>query len=184
MRILEVGCGSGANLWYLSREGFDVYGTDHSQTGLQCARQLLARWDAEAKLALCDMTEIPFEGRFDAIVDIVSMQHLNKEDHMVCYDSIYKKLKPGGKFFSYHLGENSISYRHGGGKLLASGTVDDIFDVNMPLCGAGLTTFISVNDALEMVNAAGFKNIHIDKLNRTYNDQSQMIEYVIIEAEK
>ena len=28
MRVLEVGCGSGSNLWMLAREGFDAFGVD------------------------------------------------------------------------------------------------------------------------------------------------------------
>ena len=37
IKILEIGCGPGANIWYLAREGFTVYGID--EVKLQFTRQ-------------------------------------------------------------------------------------------------------------------------------------------------
>jgi len=34
MRVLEVGCGNGANLWFLTFEGYDAFGIDASQAAL------------------------------------------------------------------------------------------------------------------------------------------------------
>ena len=34
IRILEVGCGSGANLWMIAKEGFDAYGLDASSAAI------------------------------------------------------------------------------------------------------------------------------------------------------
>ena len=35
VRILEIGCGTGANLWYLAREGFDAVGLDGSEVAIE-----------------------------------------------------------------------------------------------------------------------------------------------------
>lgn len=37
VRILEIGCGTGANIWYLCREGFSAYGIDGSKKAVSLA---------------------------------------------------------------------------------------------------------------------------------------------------
>jgi 2-polyprenyl-3-methyl-5-hydroxy-6-metoxy-1,4-benzoquinol methylase len=39
IRILEIGCGPGANIWYLSRENFNVYGIDRNKTAINIAKR-------------------------------------------------------------------------------------------------------------------------------------------------
>ena len=39
IRILEVGCGAGNNLWFAAREGFDVAGIDGSDSAVDHARR-------------------------------------------------------------------------------------------------------------------------------------------------
>src|SRR5688572_5835230 len=39
---LEVGCGPGANLWFLAREGFGIAGIDGSAIAIDAARRRLA----------------------------------------------------------------------------------------------------------------------------------------------
>ncbi len=41
VKILEVGFGTGANIWYLSREKFDTYGIEGSETGVKLAYERL-----------------------------------------------------------------------------------------------------------------------------------------------
>ena len=43
LRILEVGCGSGGNLWMLAHEGFDTYGVDFSPTSIKLAKSSLKK---------------------------------------------------------------------------------------------------------------------------------------------
>lgn len=185
IKVLELGCGSGANLWFLANEGFDAFGIDSAPTGIEYCKKMLERWGVRAKIAVGDMKKLEFpDESFDVIVDVVSMQHLTYADHLPCYNEIYRALKKDGKFFSYHLGENSISFSHGGGKLVDKNTVDNIPDKTKPLSNNGLTCFLSVADARNLISEAAFKNIQIDTVTRTYNDQEFQIEYLTLEAIK
>src|ERR1700704_1186222 len=56
IRILEVGCGSGANLWMIAREGFDAYGIDLSVEAIRLCADMLASYGVTAHLKAADMT--------------------------------------------------------------------------------------------------------------------------------
>ncbi|HHQ4659139.1 TPA: class I SAM-dependent methyltransferase, partial [Aeromonas hydrophila] len=82
-RILEIGCGSGANIWMLAKEGFETWGIDLSSAGIELCKQVIASWNVNAQLDVGSMTELPYpDGYFDAIVDVVSMQHLTLTQHI------------------------------------------------------------------------------------------------------
>ena len=148
---------------------------------------MLNRWklSTKAKLSVGNMVNLPFkQNYFEAIVDVVSVQHLTFTEHADCFQEVYRCLKRGGKYFSYHLGENSISYTHGGGKLIDKNTIDTILDKGKPLSGCGQTCFLSRNDYYNLLDAEEFRNIIIDKVIRSYNNQEFNIEYLVVKAEK
>src|SRR6266567_279496 len=60
IRILEVGCGAGANLWMIAREGFDTYGIDLSEEAIRLCRLMLHSYGTKATLHVADMTATPF----------------------------------------------------------------------------------------------------------------------------
>ena len=39
LRILDLGCGAGSNLWVLDKEGFEVHGIDGSLQGLVLSKE-------------------------------------------------------------------------------------------------------------------------------------------------
>ena len=101
IRILEIGCGAGANLIFLCQEGFDVVGVDGSKVGLeQAARRLEAR-GLEATLECCDAMDLPFEENcFDAVIDVECIYANNLEDSRIILSEAFRVLKAGGKLFS------------------------------------------------------------------------------------
>lgn len=185
IKILELGCGSGANLWMVAREGFSAYGIDIAPTGIKLCGRMLKSWNVRADIRLGDMRRICFgDDFFDAIFDVVSMQHLNLEEHEVSYREAFRCLKKGGLFFQWHLGARSVSFGEGGGVKIDKLTVDNITNPSMPLYDAGVTCFLTVAETYRLLKCSGFKNISMETSIRTYKNRRQIVEYLSIIARK
>src|SRR5689334_7521108 len=71
VKILEIGCGTGPNLWFLAREGFTVAGIDGSRVALEEAQRYLSREGLSAQLDRGDVTALPYiDQSFDAVIDL------------------------------------------------------------------------------------------------------------------
>lgn len=106
LRVLEIGSGGGANLWYLAREGFEVNGIDFSKSACQQSIELLRSEKLEdriGKITCGDfVTELDdFEDEyFDLIIDIEGLSNVGFADAELVVRKIARKLNPAGKFFS------------------------------------------------------------------------------------
>ncbi len=100
-RILDLACGAGRHLVYLSKAGFELYGTDIAKSGLDYAQQLLAQEQLAARLIQSEMAAIPFRAAsFDAVICIHAIQHQIFQDLTRSTREIYRVLRPGGLFLS------------------------------------------------------------------------------------
>ena len=104
MQILDAGCGSGRNLVYFLREGYEVYGADSDAQAVESVRSL-ARMLAPALPASNFRVEPVEQMSFDdACADVVvsnTVLHLAPDD--AHFESMlrgsWRVLKPGGLFF-------------------------------------------------------------------------------------
>lgn len=64
--VYEVGCGSGANLFLLEREGIACGGIDYSPSLLRCAKQVLRTADIRCNEAC----ELPAAPKYDAVISV------------------------------------------------------------------------------------------------------------------
>ena len=184
IKILEVGCGSGANLWMVAKEGFAAYGIDTSNEGLKLCRQMLKKWNVRADIRKGNMLALPFrDNYFDSIFDVASMQHLSFSQHKGAYAEIKRALKPSGKFFSYHIGNKSFSYRYGEGRVIDKFTLDNIKEPKA-LSDCGITCFISGKAAERMLEGLNFNNINIEDITKSYNNRKIRMHYLAIRAQK
>lgn len=101
IRFLDLGCGPGANLWYLAREGFQVDGVDGSAVALAQAKQRLSMENLRAGLHHCDVAKLDFEeATFDCIIDIECVYANSLSDSRKIIAEAHLALKPGGLMFS------------------------------------------------------------------------------------
>lgn len=99
---LEVGCGPGANLWYLAREGFETCGVDLSPVAVEQARKRLLEMGAlNADIRIGDFRKLPWpDSSFDLIVDIEALSSGTRDVIDAAVTEIHRVLKPGGWVFS------------------------------------------------------------------------------------
>ncbi len=101
VKILEVGCGPGANIWYIAREGFAAYGIDGSATAIARCRQRLAAEGLTATLHVGDIADLPYpDDMFDAVLDVECLCCNDRKTSAAIIAEIKRVLKPKGKFYS------------------------------------------------------------------------------------
>src|SRR5271169_1380506 len=104
MRILDAGCGSGRNLVYLLREGYEVYAVDPDAQAVDSVRSLARRFAPalpESNFRIEAVEHMSFD---DACADAVvsnTVLHFARDD--AHFESMlqgsWRILKPGGIFF-------------------------------------------------------------------------------------
>jgi cyclopropane fatty-acyl-phospholipid synthase-like methyltransferase len=109
IRVLETGCGSGANLWMLAKEGFDTYGLDLSGESLKLAEKMLASYGVTARLKVGDMTHLDYpDDFFDVVVDVWSSCCLTADMGKEYLCEVQRTLRAdagGGGGFSFHFSQ-------------------------------------------------------------------------------
>ena len=100
VRILDLCCGHGRHTIELAAAGYSMVGQDLSATFLDLAKDAAAARNLQIRFVHADMREIPFEGEFDAIINMFTAFGYfddDTEDQKVL-NAVGRALKPGGKF--------------------------------------------------------------------------------------
>ena len=90
IKILELGTGQGANVWFLLREGFNVYGIDISQSAIRKMQDRLIKDgfkldDFNNRFKVGDIRNIPFkDSYFDIVIDVATTSYVSCSDHKKC----------------------------------------------------------------------------------------------------
>ena len=104
MRILDAGCGSGRNLVYFLREGYEVYAIDPDVRAVESVRAL-ARMFApalpESNFSVQALGSMSFDDGFADVVLCNAVLHFAPDDaHFeAMLRGAWRVLKPGGLFF-------------------------------------------------------------------------------------
>jgi SAM-dependent methyltransferase len=104
-RVLEAGCGSGRNLVYFLRSGFDVYACDRDSAAVEAARRLAA--DLAPQLAadhfqVAEVDALPWPNAgMDAVISSAVLHFARDEEHFDrMLREMWRVLRPGGMLFA------------------------------------------------------------------------------------
>jgi SAM-dependent methyltransferase len=177
VRFLEAGCGAGANVWYLAREGFSVCGVDGSATAIERARAYLAAEGLDAELRvgdlLLELDRFP-AGSLDCVVDVGCVQCHTLADATRLVARFARVLKPGGRLFSLLHARGS----HGAdqGRELEPGTLTDIRSGQLK--GLGVNHFYTEEEARGLY--AAFGDLTVDVLTQTRRNQAERYVHLLV----
>jgi len=91
VRILDCGCGTGANVDLLARFG-RAYGFDLTEIGLRIGREA-----GRTRLARASVTSVPFPtASFDLVTSFDVLYALEERDERTALGEMFRLLKPGG----------------------------------------------------------------------------------------
>jgi ubiquinone/menaquinone biosynthesis C-methylase UbiE len=187
IRVLELGCGSCANLWVIAKEGFKTYGLDLSNESLKLGKKMLKNWQVEAELKQGSFLDLPFENNsFDIIIDVFSMNCVNHNDFLTAIDETYRVLKKEGLFFSYTPSKNSDAFKN----YLPAEKIDDwtlsgIFRKSSPFSGNHYPFhFWEKEDYKETLIKKGFSVNYLETVQRSYYQGQDKFEHIVVHAKK
>ncbi|PQM71360.1 class I SAM-dependent methyltransferase [Legionella pneumophila] len=96
--VLDMTCGTGSQVFYLAKRGFDVIGSDFSPALLAIARNKAKELNRNIIFIDGDMRELQ-AGKFDAVITIFNaIGHLTKADFEKALQNIQANLKEDGVY--------------------------------------------------------------------------------------
>jgi tellurite methyltransferase len=104
MRILDAGCGSGRNLVYLLREGYEVYAVDSDPKavdGVRALARMFAPGLPASNFRVEKVEDMSFDDAWADVVISNTVLHFARDDahFMSMLLESWRVLKPGGLFF-------------------------------------------------------------------------------------
>jgi ubiquinone/menaquinone biosynthesis C-methylase UbiE len=179
IKVLEIGFASGANIWFLAREGFNVYGIDGAPSAIKVTESRLKKEKLKAKLVQGDFAHLPWlDNYFDAVVDVAGLQHNGRKDSEEMIEEVYRVLKPGGRHFS--LTAKNDCWGNKKGIKLDRTTCKNVTEG--PFKNLGVTRFADAKELKLLYRK--FKNINLETSMRTVEGGKRKISHWILTCQK
>ena len=108
IKILELGCGAGNNLWFLSELGYDVYGIDGSVSACKIAKEKMHKRNVNVNIQNAYFDKLPFENEsIDIIIDRTATYCGKLSTIKSWWNEANRILKRGGMVISFMFSDNS-----------------------------------------------------------------------------
>ncbi|MGE3609164.1 MAG: class I SAM-dependent methyltransferase [Bacteriovoracaceae bacterium] len=180
VKALELGCGPGSNIWFLSREGFEAYGVDISPVAISKANERLKSEGLTAQLVTGSITNLPYENDyFDFVIDNACVYCLNEASTKIVMKEVHRVLKKGGLFFSITFADDTT---RGEGFT----TINDLEFKDAKVgtfANAGYVRLAS-KEKIHEIYGEDFEIKSIEKLRLSNQDESHTISHWIVTVQK
>ncbi|MFC1951031.1 class I SAM-dependent methyltransferase [Chloroflexota bacterium] len=141
-RAIEIGCGAGNYVMYLTKRGFDATGVDISPTAIGIAIDMAVQKGLKCEFitadVLGDIREV--EGVFDFAYDWELLHHIMPPDRAKCASNVHRLLATKGKYLSVCFSEKDHQFGGEGkyrktplGTELYFSSEDEVEDLYTPL---------------------------------------------------
>lgn len=129
VKILDLGCGTGAATWFMAREGFHTFGIDGSPTAIKLAKERFEKEGLTGEFRVGDLVELPYtDEEFEVVTDIASIQHNTPANIVRILSEIQRVLQPKGRFFGMMIAEDtSLSNWPGTIHFFTRAEIEDLF---------------------------------------------------------
>ncbi len=169
IKILEVGCGAGNNLWALATEGFDVYGIDGSETAIKIAHTIFNKFGLNGNFYIQDFTEkFPFQNEtFDLIIDRGSITCVDFDKAKKTIEEIHRVLIINGYFFFNPYSTKHYTYLSSSQKMNSKYVLTE----KGTLSGTGFVNFYDLEDVEKLFDIKRWEILELrevlieDKIN-------------------
>ncbi|MGV8983164.1 class I SAM-dependent methyltransferase [Clostridium sp.] len=113
--VMDLGCGTGRHSIHLAQQGFKVFATDISETGIGIAKSKAKKLNlTNIEFKQHDMRDIPFKNNsLDGILCVWTTGHGTLEDSCKNANEIYRILKPNGVVVIDYVSTNDGNYGKG-----------------------------------------------------------------------
>ncbi len=176
--ILEVGCGTGANLWFAAREGFNVTGIDCSVTAINIVKKRFIKDSLVGNFNTGDFASLPYDdSTFDLIIDRGSITHVGLSKAKDTMAEIYRVMKSGGKlFFNPYSDKSTSSYS---GKKIEDGLTINISEGSLK--NVGQLCFYNKEHIVSLLKLFKIKSmVHLSKEEMLLKQSGTHAEWHVI----
>jgi ubiquinone/menaquinone biosynthesis C-methylase UbiE len=186
IKILEVGCGSGNNLWMISNEGFKSYGMDISSNAISLAKKVIKKKKLEANLKVGNMINLPYQNNyFDCVLDVFSSSSLDANEGKKFLSEVSRILKKNGSFFSYFPSKKSKMFKSKNKTMIDNDTVfylkkrQTAYPIrNLPF------RFLNNKAYKSLLKQNNIKTIYLEEIQKTYFQGREKFTFIVIEGTK
>ena len=136
MKVLDAGCGSGRNLAFLMRAGFDVWAVDESEDAIAAVRRLATQLAPQLPVTRFCVERVESMSHdndsMDAVISSAVLHFARDDDHwLAMVREMWRVLAPGGLLFARlatTVGQTSLRPLGGGRYGMPDGTTRFLVD--------------------------------------------------------